>query len=464
MRNKLLSVCIFWALIITNLRTNTDRNDIYKQWINAIEQGDTNKVRELINKIDVNSYFYGITALQVASTNGDEEIVKLLLQKPDIRVNAPDQNTGFTALIHATQNNQENIVKLLLQVPNIDINVQDKEGFTALMWASINGNENITKLLLQARNINFNAQNKVGSTALMLAIGYGHDNIVKLLLQVPGIDFNAQNYIGSTALMNAVTNKNINMVKILLDAGADSTIKNKFGKTALAYASTDFKPIVMPLLMKSSPHELNWFQAAKNGNLEMMQKIIKRIDVNIQDDTGQTALMLAADKGNINIVKFLLSDNKTDVTIKDIYGNTALIKGIFSNNEDIVKLILQASRTDVNTPNQRNVTPLILAASRGNENIVKLLLNVPGISVNTQDMYGLTALMDGVKESDTNIVRLLLAAGADYNLKNKDGYTVFNLASAKFRPILEELINETTKSPAQLFSRLSNELYWLSKV
>jgi ankyrin repeat protein len=110
-----------------------------KEWFEAIEQNDINKVNELINQgIDVNiQNNNGDNALIYASFNGYKEIVELLLKHPNININTPEgihpvnvQNKfGDTALIAASSRLNKEIVELLLKQPNINVEIEDNNGF-----------------------------------------------------------------------------------------------------------------------------------------------------------------------------------------------------------------------------------------------------------------------------------------------------------------------------------------------
>jgi Ankyrin repeats (3 copies) len=76
--------------------------------------------------------------------------------------------------------------------------------------------------------------------------------------------------------------------------------------------------------------------------------------------------------------------------------------------------------------NKRAPTPLLArAAAHGTPGVVKALLN-GGAQVNARDSYGRTALhyASAVESCISNkITRLLMAAGADVDVKDKEGYT-----------------------------------------
>lgn len=84
------------------------------------------------------------------------------------------------------------------------------------------------------------------------------------------------------------------------------------------------------------------------------------------------------------------------------------------------------------------------------ESIVKLLDN-PNIDVNWKKKnvpnFGDTALIKAIFRKDINIVKLLLAAGADVNLQNADGYTALAYASMDGNLGMVELFLEAGADP-----------------
>jgi Ankyrin repeats (3 copies)/NACHT domain len=171
--------------------------------------------------------------LYYASLVGLPEMVRLLIDDPCADVNTQGGRCG-NALKSSSTNGHENIVKLLLEA-GADVNAQDEEYSTALQSASANGHENVVKLLLEA-GADVNAQDEEYSTALQRASANGHENIVKLLLEA-GADVNAQHAEYGTALQRASANGHENVVKLLLEAGADVNAQDEEYSTALQRAS-----------------------------------------------------------------------------------------------------------------------------------------------------------------------------------------------------------------------------------
>ena len=90
------------------------------------------------------------------------------------------------------------------------------------------------------------------------------------------------------------------------------------------------------------------------------------------DDSGRTAMHLAALNGNIQIVAILIkAQAKVDVT--DPLGNTPLFYAAERNQLDIAQLLMDVG-AEVDKQNKNGMTPLMVAASRGNIAIVQALL------------------------------------------------------------------------------------------
>jgi hypothetical protein len=100
---------------------------------------------------------------------------------------------------------------------------------------------------------------------------------------------------------------------------------------------------------------------------------------------------------------------------------------VIGGNGKAVSLFIEAGFSP-NVRDRFGVPLLNLAARTGNRNIVKILLKA-GVQVNQQAGDRLSsALIDAVSGKFHGIVRDLLAAGADVNLKSRDGQSALILA------------------------------------
>jgi len=113
-------------------------------------------------------------------------------------------------------------------------------------------------------------------------------------------------------------------------------------------------------------------------------------DVNYATSSGGwTALMGAADQGNLEIVKYLVS-KKADVNAKTRQGRTALIRSAYHGRAAVIAFLL-GKGANVNAVDNMGVSALMLAAQMGFDQTVKVLLDA-GADKNLKTTTQKTAL------------------------------------------------------------------------
>jgi TonB family protein len=137
---------------------------------------------------------------------------------------------GVTPLMKAAANADVAAMKIALR-PGDEIDAVDSSGWTALMYAAASSHSEPVQFLLAAgANPNYKSPN--GDTPLMAsAVARMFDED----LQHAGADVNMQNSAGLTALMILAAEGEGDEVKSALNTGADPTLKDKEGRTALDY-------------------------------------------------------------------------------------------------------------------------------------------------------------------------------------------------------------------------------------
>lgn len=156
--------------------------------------------------------------------------IKSLLKR-GIDPNLIEQERGDTGLILALRENSKKVFDVLLQARGINIEASARNGDTALMIAAYKSNKPAVEALL-AKDAEVN---RPGWTALHYASSVGNNDIVQLLLDKSAyIDAESPNK--TTPIMMAARGGHILTVKLLLDEGADATLKNDVGMTAIDFA------------------------------------------------------------------------------------------------------------------------------------------------------------------------------------------------------------------------------------
>jgi len=188
----------------------------------------------------------------------------------------------------------------------------------------------------------------------------------------------------------------------------------------------------------SPEFKLGW--AVVRGDLAEVKRLVIDCGVNpnIQSTAeGGTPLHVAADRGYLGIVKFLLRHG-ANPNMKNDYGNTPLHYAAESGNSKVVEVLLKHG-ADPNIQNNYGWTPLHFVASYGYPEVVELLLG-HGANPNIQEnKYGYTPLHYAVANCRVDVVRVLLDHGADPTIRDKKGRTPLDIGSKCSEEIIEEL-------------------------
>lgn len=208
----------------------------------------------------------------------------------------------------------------------VAIEAKNLEAVTLLLEAKVKTNHNLTD----------------EPSFLHAAVNEEHLKITALLLE-NGAAINAL-FEGQTPLFWAVRKENVALVKALIAAGADATIKDPTGKTAVDYAVTDEIHEIVKISFdalqssrdKAQQERLNaekaaqqkqefvdgFIQAIRDGNVALVQSYIdKGANVNHKGALGATPLIEAAVSNQIAIFQLLLN-NGAQIDERDDLSHT----------------------------------------------------------------------------------------------------------------------------------------------
>jgi ankyrin repeat protein len=158
--------------------------------------------------------------------------------------------------------------------------------------------------------------------------------------------------------------------------------------------------------------------AASEGDLSKIARLLADGLIDERDTDGNTALIIAAENGHLEIVRFLLARG-ADIEARDKKGSNALCAAAGKGDGTVLSILLE-SGAEPNCRNDRGYSPLLLAAYSGIQNAVSVLLS-HGSDPNLGDHEGLTPLLVAAYKETTESVIALLSAGANPNSASKDG-------------------------------------------
>lgn len=319
--------------------------------------------------------------------------------------------------------------------PELELEL-DADGNTPLMqYVSANRaaavEQEITRdvyYMLPGRYID--AANRDGNTALHLAVLNGTERILSLVAQ-SGIDADAKNRGGSTALHLAVQSGNARLIRILLEeAQCGINVPDNGGQTALILAAIRRDSALVSLLRD---YGADGTIRDKSGRtyLDYMEEskvaapTIKSEPTLGQNRPGQTYIAPV----NQSTLDVELDPRNYEV----IFGgheSCPLILAVLSQDFTEVRAILKSDRKSaLSEKDGFGNSPLMYALTLENPSIIKELLLASRQWVNVPNSYGQTPLMAALK--DGMHTKTVMQNSPDVNARDTAGNTALSIAVMK---------------------------------
>ncbi|OQR81985.1 hypothetical protein THRCLA_11235 [Thraustotheca clavata] len=376
---------------------------------------------------DPNSTFMGGTLFILAIKQRRIYILELLLRTKEVDINQTDNN-GRTGFEYACLHQDLECVKLLVK---FGISKTTSDGKTLLMFAAKHGSLPIVQYLLPISDINALSEN--GYSAVAVAAYYGHLDVVKFLA-LHGANLNQVTDNAVFPLRIAAQEGHTEVVRYLVPLLNDVDRRNCYGDTALYMATQNQHIEVVKCLSSKANVNLSMedgstslSRACLDGNVDIVDILIQNgADVNMPSFDGNRPLVIAAEKGHYTVVKRLLAEvDKINVNVQNQEGKTALYQASCFGHFEICKALLRA-KADVTISTSKGVVPIVIAIVVQNIDIIQLLL--PHIQINAP-LLGSTLLHMAIQRRSRAIVDILINHGADVNALAEDGRSPLVLAA-----------------------------------
>jgi ankyrin repeat protein len=336
-------------------------------------------------EIDAREKWHGQTALMWATAQGHPDMLRLLLARgADVNAHSSvdeweRQQTaeprdkwlssgGLTPLLFAGREGCTACVAVLAEAGG-DLNATTPDGISSVVLALINGHYDTAGALVEA-GVNPNLVDYTGRTALYAAIDFNTMpasnrpapqvienqlsalDVARMLLE-RGADPNplmkrlapyrakldrgndGMLGAGTTPFLRAAKAGDLPAMRLLLEHGADPT---------LAPTRSGINPLMAAAGLGTNEADSTGRSKTEQQAIDAIQLLLDRgLDVNAQDNDGQTALHGAAMQGYDHVIKFLAAQGaRLDIADKD--GFTALDVALgkaggfgFSGREGVVR-------------------------------------------------------------------------------------------------------------------------------
>lgn len=190
-------------------------------------------------------------------------------------------------------------------------------------------------------------------------------------------------------------------------------------------------------LAMSMSSQQDFVRAVELNNASAVRKLLEnKVDPNTAEpQRGEPGLVLAAREDANDVLDVLLAHPAVRVDATAHNGNTALMMAAFKGNMAAVKKLL-AKGAAINRPGW---TPLHYAAAGGHSDIVRLLIE-QGAAIDAVSTHGITPLIMAAQEGKHAAIVALLENGADRSLRNSEKLTAAEVADKVGKPFAAETI------------------------
>ncbi|KAG8510254.1 Serine/threonine-protein phosphatase 6 regulatory ankyrin repeat subunit C, partial [Galemys pyrenaicus] len=231
-------------------------------------------------------------------------------------------------------------------------------------------------------------------------------------------------------------------LEFLLDNGADPSLRDRQGYTAVHYAAAYGNRQNLELLLEMSFNCLEDVEstipvsplhlAAYNGHCEALKTLAETlVNLDVRDHKGRTALFLATERGSTECVEVLTAHGASALIKERKRKWTPLHAAAASGHTDSLHLLIDSGeRADItDVMDAYGQTPLMLAIMNGHVDCVHLLLE-KGSTADAADLRGRTALHRGAVTGCEDCLAALLDHDAFVLCRDFKGRTPIHLASA----------------------------------
>ena len=430
--------------------------------------------------------WFDITLLHLSSRNGWLDVTKDLITNYHFAFDPQERDhEGKTCLQYAAESNRVDVVRYLITECNCDPMATDYNGDTVLHRSTAHGSLDVMKYLINHHNCNLMATNRWGETILHCAVG--HIEVVKYLIIKCNCDPMTVNNDGDTILHYAAKKGLLDVMKYLINHhNCNPIATNKRGETIL-YFAVEHINIVKYLIIECNcdPMTVNddgdtiLHYAAKKGSLDVMKYLINHHNCNLMaslatnklgetilhfamehievvkyliiecncdpmtviNNYGDTVLHYAAEKGLLDLLKFMINHHNCNLMATNKQGKTILHCAM--EHIKVVKyLIIECNCDPMTVINNYGDTVLHYAAKKGLLDLLKATINHHNCNLMATNRWGVTILHCAVEHIEI-VKYLIIECNCDpMTVINDDGDTVLHYAAKKgLLDLLKFIIN-----------------------
>lgn len=398
---------------------------------------------------------------------------------------------------------QKTSISMLELIQNIEIkestynNERERTKYNETLVNNIETNR--TKLVLNRYEIlkyksleenQVNLSDEANISVLMYATFAQDYKFIEDLIK-KGVNVNAIGHMGSSALLISALKKDLNMTRFLIKNGANINLEGAYNPILMSARINDFKTLeflvelganlearvpqdgktafltalvhsdeasVRYLIDKGSNIDVKDYEegsanlyAASSGSLAKV-KLIESLNADLlaTDLDKHNILMSASERGDRELINYLIREKGIDVNMADNSRQNALVNASFLFNKKTMRALIE-NKIDINArmfEADINVLSALSAVLPKNIKyrdkeleVAKILIDAE-IDLNAQSINGKTALHYAMGKNKTELVKLLVESGANVNIRDNKNMTLLDYAKRKNNGEIIKLLEE----------------------
>ncbi|XP_071094732.1 putative ankyrin repeat protein RF_0381 [Haliotis cracherodii] len=345
-------------------------------------------------------------------------------------------DSGSTILHIACEGGNLDIVNFILNYNIVDINSMDEQECTPAMKAALNGHTDVFNLLVM-KGSDLSLVDDSSNTILHTACEGGNLDIVNYVLTQNIVDINSFGNNDRTPAMDAALKGHKNVFDLIVKKGTDLSLSDERGDSILHAACWGGNVEIVKYILTQNIVDINVkgqdmstpvLKAAYKGHKEVFNVLVrKNADVLVIESSNDGILHLACFGGNMEIIKYILTNCSIDVNDVGEDGFTAAMIAASKGRKDMFDLLLQ-NRADLSLVDDTKNNILHKACEGGNMELVKHIFEQNTVEINSQSDIGWTPAMEAAYEGHLEVLKLLVSKGADLTLVNDEDNNILHVA------------------------------------
>lgn len=207
--------------------------------------------------------------------------------------------------------------------------------------------------------------------------------------------------LGKTPLLQAARVGYLEAVLNILKVGADVNLASQYANETAVYLA-----------------------AAGGHEIVVAELISHQADVNIPNSHGVSPIYIASQSGYVKVVERLL---QAGARLTPVEGITPLMVAAIRGNSNVVKLLGNSSISDLNEGNKQGETALMLCTVSRDLECLQYLLQ-QGANCNLSDRKGYTVIIHAAIRNCPDLLEYLISQNCDMEAKDRAGLTALQHA------------------------------------